>query len=159
MSARKLTGNAHAYGGVDIDSDFASTTEKAERLFGKVATWPGLPSLTVISPLLPWAITAHASGGWAVTVGDVLCAVHKALEIHVTEEQFNDWLHEKENGSMKHMGERWKHRNRNESPKADEPQRTYRSGMTRIDLLEGRHKFAGLSESKMGCDVWVLYFM
>lgn len=148
MSARTLTGNTHACGGV---------AGKAERLFLEVATWPGLPSLTVISPLLPWAITAHASGGSAVAVGDVLCAVHRALEIHVTKEEFYDWLHEKESSSMKHRGERWKNWSPDENPKVEASR--YRSGMTRLDLLEGRHRFAGLSESKMGCEVWVVHFM
>ncbi|KAJ7274834.1 hypothetical protein C8J57DRAFT_1466728 [Mycena rebaudengoi] len=109
-----------------------------ERALSELATCPGLPALTVISELLPWPITVHASGirlRW-VTVADVLGAIHDALSLHVDERQFMDWVSYEGNEAQRRL--------------------RYRRGMTRLDLLGGQTRFAGLSESKMGCDIWVL---
>jgi hypothetical protein len=32
-------------------------------------------------------------------------------------------------------------------------------GMTRLDFLDGRTRLGGLSESTMGCDIWVVNFV
>ncbi|KAJ7152689.1 hypothetical protein C8R43DRAFT_843348, partial [Mycena crocata] len=107
------------------------------------ATYPGLPSLTVMCPHLPWLITVHASSGGCVVVGDVLYAIRRALRIRITEDQFDEWRDQEEK-RFQVIGRGLKRR------------RAYESGMTRLSFLGGRHKFAGLSESNMGCDVWVL---
>ncbi|KAJ6468135.1 hypothetical protein C8R47DRAFT_1325868 [Mycena vitilis] len=99
-------------------------------VLAELATFPALPSLTLLSPRLPWAISVHASGA-AVVVADVLQAIDRALDIHITKEQL-----------VEYGG-------------ADQEAR-YRSGMTRLDLLAGRTRFAGLLESAMGCEVWVV---
>jgi hypothetical protein len=54
---------------------------------------PVLPSLTIESPRLPWAITAHASGNvvCCVSVADVVGAIHSALGLQVDGEGFADW--------------------------------------------------------------------
>ncbi|KAJ7460001.1 hypothetical protein B0H11DRAFT_1639572, partial [Mycena galericulata] len=54
------------------------------------ATHPVLPSLTIISSRIPWAITAQASGEIlrCLTVADVLSAIHQALRLQIDEEQF-----------------------------------------------------------------------
>ncbi|KAF9258809.1 hypothetical protein L218DRAFT_1004562 [Marasmius fiardii PR-910] len=46
------------------------------------ATNPPLPSITIVHPLLPWCITAHASGisPHGTTVVDVLCAIYEAVQ-------------------------------------------------------------------------------
>lgn len=104
------------------------------------ATAPALPSLTIESPRLPWAITAHPSGRAArfLTVADVIDAIWDVLRLQVDQAQFDDWetmtgRPEKRSGWL-----------------------TYRRGMTRLDLLEGKTRFVGLSESSTGCDNWVL---
>ncbi|KAJ6468142.1 hypothetical protein C8R47DRAFT_1055981 [Mycena vitilis] len=100
----------------------------------ELAVFPGLPSLTLVSPRLPWAITVHASGA-AVVVGDIFQAVHRALSIRITKEQLMAY---------------------GEDPGAMQPR--YRSGMTRLDLLAGRTRFEGLSGGAMGCEVLVINF-
>ncbi|KAJ6582461.1 hypothetical protein DFH09DRAFT_860451, partial [Mycena vulgaris] len=53
------------------------------------ATYPELPSLTIISSRLPWAITAHAGETRrCVTVADVLGAISEALRLPVDKEDF-----------------------------------------------------------------------
>ncbi|KAJ7115127.1 hypothetical protein C8R43DRAFT_823510, partial [Mycena crocata] len=109
------------------------------------ATYPELPSLSIVSARLPWAITAHASGREVryLTVGDVLNAIFDALRLHVDEEHFSDWAVIPQSGP---------HRPRNALKSSGI---TYRNGMTRLDLLE-ETTFAGLFPSAMGCDIWVL---
>ncbi|KAJ7661138.1 hypothetical protein B0H17DRAFT_1094566, partial [Mycena rosella] len=132
-----------------VDFDFASMPTTGSnaawhRVLVESATYPELPSLSIISPRLPWAITAHASGRTlrCVTVADVLGAIYEALHLHVDREQFEDW-------SMTQSGS---HCPRRELQGGI----TYRYGMTRLDLLGGKTKFAGLVESTMGCDIWVV---
>ncbi|KAJ6613180.1 hypothetical protein B0H10DRAFT_2049814 [Mycena sp. CBHHK59/15] len=117
-------------------------------LLSEPATYPELPSLTVISVLLPWSITVHSSGMVlrCVTVADVVSVIWEALCVGVTEEQFHEWM--AQDGEMKP-----KRMERLESGR-----KAYRHGMTRLDLLEGKTVFVGLSESVMGCDIWVLNF-
>ncbi|KAJ7493647.1 hypothetical protein FB451DRAFT_1215013 [Mycena latifolia] len=141
---------ALAHSRAPLPVDFASmpTTESNAAwhpLFAEAATYPGLPSLTVISPRLPWVITAHASGRTlrCVTVADVLGAICEALRLHVDKEPFADWATMTQRGS--HCPRR-----------AMEGGITYRHGMTRLDLLEGKTKFAGLVVNAMGCDIWTL---
>ncbi|KAJ7041526.1 hypothetical protein C8F04DRAFT_1079121 [Mycena alexandri] len=110
------------------------------------ATHPPLPSLTIISPCLPWAITAHASGRIVrcLSVADVFAAIWEALCLQVDEQGFQDWQIMTQGGS--HSPIRRRKRDRI----------TYREGMPRIELLEGKTTFGGLSASDMGCDTWVL---
>ncbi|KAJ7637400.1 hypothetical protein DFH06DRAFT_1302795 [Mycena polygramma] len=130
---------AESLRGAHIDVDFAHPASDARRgtaarVLTELATFPGLPSSTLLSPRLPWAITVHASGV-SVVVGDVLQAIQTALAIRITKEQLMEYGQDQ--GAS---------------------QKRYRSGMTRVDLLQGRTAFAGLSESTMGCEVWVVNF-
>ncbi|KAJ7637399.1 hypothetical protein DFH06DRAFT_1433640 [Mycena polygramma] len=108
------------------------------------ATFPALPSLTLLSRRLPWAITVHTSGA-SVVVADVLQAIQRALGIRITEEEF-----------LEHQGEE---QSRRQAPRGFKGRRQYQSGMTRLDLLEGAARFGGLSESTMGCEVWMVDFV
>ncbi|KAJ7659224.1 hypothetical protein DFH06DRAFT_1090018 [Mycena polygramma] len=112
------------------------------------ATSPGLPSLTVVSPCLPWPITVHGSGSCAL-VGDVIQGIDRALNIDLTEEEVDEWVavHGESHRTFQ-LKNIFKTRKR---------RKTYRNDMTRLALLGGRTRFAGLSESPMGCDVWVLH--
>ncbi|KAJ7135689.1 hypothetical protein C8R44DRAFT_869402 [Mycena epipterygia] len=127
---------------VDFASPYFAESNAAwwHRLSSEPATYPALPSLTIVSPQLPWAITAHVSGRTlrCLTVSDVLDAICDALRLQVDEEGFRDWI-------MTQSGSR-------------SPRRKLKggsSGMTRLDLL-GKTTFAGLVASGMGCDIWVL---
>ncbi|KAJ7096560.1 hypothetical protein B0H15DRAFT_825628 [Mycena belliarum] len=118
------------------------------------ATWPGLPALTLVSALLPWAITAHASRGW-VSVGDVLHAIRRALSIHVTEEEFErEWAATMHQIQAAPQTESPRQRNTHQSTRL-----AWSRAMTRRDLLDGKDRLGGLAESGMGCDVWVVHFV
>ncbi|KAJ7206916.1 hypothetical protein GGX14DRAFT_366884 [Mycena pura] len=128
------------------------------RAYGEPATFPGLPSLTITSPRLPWAMTAHASASRAcVTVGDVVRTIHGALGICVTEGEVEEWMADRaraRDGPGSFVVDVFKTRRTGEKRK-----RAYQRGMTRLALLEGRTKFLGLSESAMGCDVCLVEFI
>ncbi|KAJ7274819.1 hypothetical protein C8J57DRAFT_1466718 [Mycena rebaudengoi] len=133
---------AARWGSMPVDFSWPRSPTAAskpdERALSELATYPGFLTLTVISELLPWPITVRASGirlRW-VTVADVLGAIHEALSIYVDEQQFIDWVSYEGNEAQRRL--------------------RYRRGMTRLDLLGGQTRFAGLSESEMGCDIWVL---
>ncbi|KAJ7637365.1 hypothetical protein DFH06DRAFT_1302769, partial [Mycena polygramma] len=126
----KFSGGAH----IDVDFGFsasdAGTKTEAGTLM-ELAAFPGLPSLTLLPTHLPWAITVHATGS-SVVVGDVLQAIKRGLGIHITEEEF-----------MEHGGAECI---QGASRRGFKRRRLYRSGMTRLGLLAGRTRFAGLSE-------------
>ncbi|KAF8872079.1 hypothetical protein BD779DRAFT_1477782 [Infundibulicybe gibba] len=84
------------------------------------------------SDAIPWPIIIHASSIdlSAVTVGDVLAAVHEALHTLVTEYEYGLVLPNILVTGV--MGNR------------------YRNGMKRLDLFGDRHQWAGLSESQEG---------
>ncbi|KAJ7637394.1 hypothetical protein DFH06DRAFT_655701 [Mycena polygramma] len=130
---------AESLRGAHIDVDFALARPDTRRgptagVMIELAVFPALPSLTLLSPRLPWAITVHASGA-SVVVGDVLKAIHRALGIRITKEQLMAYGDDQSASQKRNRG-----------------------GMTRLDLLAGKTKFAGLSESKMGCEIWVVNF-
>ncbi|KAJ7115066.1 hypothetical protein C8R43DRAFT_961164 [Mycena crocata] len=129
-------------GSARLDVDLAGTLSDVVGLNGPVleepATYPGLPSLTVLCPHLPWSITVHASGGW-VTVGDVIHTILGALRIRVTEDQFDEWVMTE--FPCQRVG------------RGLERRRAYDSGMTRLGFLQGKHVFAGLSDSDMRGEV------
>lgn len=130
--------------------DFASlpTMESDAVWLSTPATHPGLPSLTILSPHIPWAITAHASGRIAryLTVADVMGAIWTSLSLRVDAEQFEREITTQ--GGIHSLKRRKKG--------IESGGLTYRNGMTRLDLLDGKTRFAGLSESTMGCDTWIL---
>ncbi|KAF7349458.1 hypothetical protein MSAN_01735900 [Mycena sanguinolenta] len=133
--------------GTRIDVNFASISVMIDPVVAtQWATFPGLPSITLLSSHLPWVITAHASGEFVV-VGDVLRAIRQALAIQITEEQVLDRVQrpdEDTNVVIRRGAKR---------------QKVYERGMTRLYLLEGKTRFAGLSESAMGGEVWMLNFV
>ncbi|KAJ7637369.1 hypothetical protein DFH06DRAFT_1219559 [Mycena polygramma] len=135
-------------GGSRIDMDFASTSDTRiePAVLMELAVFPGLPSLTLLSRYLPWAIPVHASGRF-VTVGDVLQATRRSLDMRVTEDQVEE-----------SMGRRIRCMDTNGN-RARGLKRKNQDGMTRLHLLQGRTRFAGLSESTMGCEVWVTNFV
>ncbi|KAJ7151940.1 hypothetical protein C8R46DRAFT_1121579 [Mycena filopes] len=121
-----------------------------QRLSSTAATHPPLPSLSMVSPRLAWGITAHASGRMlrsGVSVADVLSAIWEALGREIDREGFRDW-------EIMQMGQR--ERGSRGSGRRNRDRITYRDGMARVELLEGKNMFKGLSVSDMGCDTWVL---
>ncbi|KAF8871355.1 hypothetical protein BD779DRAFT_1454084 [Infundibulicybe gibba] len=115
----------------------ASAFGNNDRWMLEAATRPNLRSMTIdMSDLIPWPIIVHASNinPLVVTVGDVFAAVHDALHTLVTEHEYRlVWL-----------------------PNAVVGNR-YWNGMRRLDLLNGRHWWAGLSKSQEGPEMWNLH--
>ncbi|KAJ7773956.1 hypothetical protein B0H16DRAFT_115177 [Mycena metata] len=136
---------ARSSGGGDIDVDFAaSIMEVGPSILAETATFPGLPSLTLTSPYLPWAMTAHASERW-VSVGDILCAIRRNLDVPINE---------------RHLGESQVQSKLPQHCAKNDRQAFNRiKGLTRLDFLEGKSRLGGLSESSMGCDIWVVHFV
>ncbi|KAJ7151976.1 hypothetical protein C8R46DRAFT_913383, partial [Mycena filopes] len=114
------------------------------RLLAEQATFPALPSLTLVSPYLPWAITAHAESRWVV-VGDVLRAIQRALQMRIDEEWQDEMVETR--GTRK------------SEPGDAASTRRREGGTTRMDLLQGKTRFGGLVESRMGCDIWTVSFL
>jgi hypothetical protein len=119
-----------------------------ERCLFEPATHPKLPSLTVISPLLPWPIIIHtlSINPAFVTVADVLGTIYGAVHIRVTEAEF-EYLApypavQTQSGGYGDRGCR--------TPGV------YRRDMQRLDFLGGKNNFLGLSKSSMGWDTWIL---
>ncbi|KAJ7637347.1 hypothetical protein DFH06DRAFT_1219495 [Mycena polygramma] len=144
---------ALAQTGTPLAIDFASLpSAEGNAVWGHLlsapATYPGLPSLTILSSRLPWPITAHASGriDRCLTVADVIGAIWEALSLPVNVEQFEREITPQNGVSSP------KRRTRGIEDQA----LPYRIGMTRLDFLGGKTRFAGLSVSTMGCDIWIL---
>ncbi|KAJ7151939.1 hypothetical protein C8R46DRAFT_1007153 [Mycena filopes] len=143
---------AHSGAGLAVDLAVGAPSNAAlqwqwQQLSSTAATHPPLPSLSIISPRLPWGIIAHASGRIfrsGVSVADVLNAIWEALGREVDREGFRDW-------EIMQMGRRERGSGRRNRSRI-----TYRHGMTMVELLEGKTVFKGLSASDMGCDTWVL---
>ncbi|KAJ7151975.1 hypothetical protein C8R46DRAFT_1121660 [Mycena filopes] len=135
--------------GGTINVDFSTALECSQRsglrgLLTETATFPGLPSLSLIAPQLPWVITAHAeTETGCVVVEDVLRAIRQALDMRIDEDLFNEVIRARDDSSRKWAGDL----------------RRKEGGRTRVDLLQGRTRFGGLSESTMGCDVWMVTFL
>jgi len=107
-----------------------------------------LPSLTVISPLLPWPITIHTSSinPAFVTVADVLGTIHGALQRRVTEAEFK-YLASYPAAQM---------RNGVQDDQGYRARGVYWRDMKRFDFFGSKNKFLGLSKSSMGWDTWIL---
>jgi hypothetical protein len=83
-----------------------------------------------------------------VTVGDVLQAIRQTLELRITQEDLEKWRGDNFDDKIPN-GVSW--RASRDSRKEGQ--------ITRLDMLERRTRFGGLSESEMGCEVWVVNFV
>jgi hypothetical protein len=105
------------------------------------ATAPALPSLTLTFSDLPWPIVVQSwkNGHSSVTVGDLLDEMYQSLQLPLSEKDRYEVLHL---WGFDHIyaGEPWKLRRR-------------------IDCLQGKHRFLGLSpsEPKVGGETWKVH--
>lgn len=88
-----------------------------------------------------------------MVVGDVLRAIRQALAIPLPDEQIDELIQRAEGANDSNKN------NQRANGRCLKRKRLHESGMTRLHLLEGRTKFAGLLESTMGCEVWMLTFV
>ncbi|KAJ6611999.1 hypothetical protein B0H10DRAFT_2054318 [Mycena sp. CBHHK59/15] len=120
--------------------------------FLEPAVYPPRPTLSLISPHLPWTITVSASNGGYVTVSDVLNSVHRSLRVNVTPEEFNllgtQKLMRRATAAYTQRYSRLKgHRGYTEEKS---------QGVKRVDFLMGCTKFQGISPAAGGADIWQL---
>ncbi|KAJ7895519.1 hypothetical protein B0H14DRAFT_2680654 [Mycena olivaceomarginata] len=124
--------------GSAICIDFSSiTSQMINAWVAQPATFPGLPSLTLLSNRLSWPITA----------------IRQALAIPLPDEQIDELIQRAEGANDINKNDK------RANGRCLKRKRLLESGMTRLHLLEGRTRFAGLLESAMGCEVWMLTFV
>ena len=106
------------------------------------ATNPALPTLTIVSPNLPWPIVVSAQKpGSYVSVSDVFMALHHALSIPVSPLEYPS--PSSSPGGVLFRGHGvYDHRS---SPPSPHWHAYERPSLRRIDFLSGRTRFMGLS--------------
>ncbi|KAJ6453741.1 hypothetical protein C8R45DRAFT_882318 [Mycena sanguinolenta] len=122
--------------------------------FLESAVYPPQPSITLVTPHLPWAILVYPSNGRYVTVGDTLSALHGALRVNVTAAEFDALgtpaLKRRVTLAYQRRYERLRgHRGYKEEK---------RGGVKRVDFLIGFTRFQGISPvtTSRSPDVWQL---
>jgi hypothetical protein len=113
------------------------------------ASKPPLPSLTVISPHLPWSINVAAPYGTFLTVFDVLDGIYRSLRANISSNDFRALRSQKDQDRVTVAFEQRCKRTR-------EREAERRKGVRRVDFLMGNRKFTGLTSTNRGHDVWVL---
>lgn len=106
------------------------------------ATDPPVSSITLVSAALPWLITVSATPKPEpfVSVSDVLTALHLALRMRVTPDEFNRLPAESRHRVIAARERRCRAL---QDPRMREEER--QRGLVRIDFLMGRNRFLGLS--------------
>jgi hypothetical protein len=102
-------------------------TETGTRLMDFPATRPGLPSMTIVHPLIPWPITVWHYKFGHITIEDVILTLL---------EQFQTQLLNVDGVYV--------------------PPEYRRPGGKRYDMLQGRTKMIGLQRCDYGGDIWIL---
>jgi len=99
------------------------------------ATRPGVPSISLIHPQLPWSITVHPSGfcGQSVAVADVIQTVLKMVQSVLTENDIAAM-----NDPRPPLG--W-------------------VGSRRLDLLNGRTRLVGFRKLPDGGEIWEMIIL
>ncbi|KAJ6479583.1 hypothetical protein C8R45DRAFT_1155585 [Mycena sanguinolenta] len=138
--------------GVQTGIDFGSRVPTSNKgWMAAPATFPGLLSMTLVSPCFPWPITVHASGS-GVRIGEMIDAITDALSIHLTEEQVGHWMDTQDSVDLQPF-------HRYTRTGSTRKRKAHHCATTRLALLNGRTRFAGLSESGLGYDVWTLHLV
>ncbi|KAG6827730.1 hypothetical protein H0H87_003767 [Tephrocybe sp. NHM501043] len=124
------------------------------RGFTEPATQPPLPSITIVSPHLPWTATVYPSRhGTYVTVGDVIDELHHFLRKQISAKEWNSLPSEKDRRRVTDAYERRYRRISSSRDYDDEKTR----GVRRVDFLMGLNKFMGLAPSAEGPGVLVFH--
>lgn len=117
----------------------------------QLATSPGYNKILLVNRLLPWSISITASSlKGAVTVGDILGGLHRALFTPVTEAEYNQSTLERQQMIAKAYQERVSRRG--------DPESQGKGCLRRIDYLEGKWRFAGLSPINSSSSQHILRF-
>ncbi|KAJ7465687.1 hypothetical protein FB451DRAFT_1262169 [Mycena latifolia] len=116
------------------------------------AVYPPQPTISIVTPHLPWSIAVSASNGRYVTVSDALAALHRALRVNVTSAEYNALGSHK---LMRRAAAAYTHRYmRLKGHRGYEEEKKH--GVKRVDFLMGNTKFRGLSPTERA-GVWRLH--
>ncbi|KAJ7662614.1 hypothetical protein DFH06DRAFT_987323 [Mycena polygramma] len=119
--------------------------------FSEPAVYPPQPSLSLVTPHLPWAIVVPASNGRFVTVADLLSAVHRTLRANATGAEFEALRTEK---LKRRVGDAYVRRcERLRGHGGYEHEK--KAGLKRVDFLMGYTAFQGIAPTSGGRD-WQL---
>lgn len=124
----------------------------SQRVLSEPATNPPLPTMTIVSPHLPWVITVRASHGSFVTVYDVFDVVYHTLRTNITPNEYHSLPSQKDMRRVNSAYEQRYRRIRSSREYQDEKSR----GVRRVDFLMDRTRFMGLSSTSRGADTWIL---
>lgn len=140
----------------DLSCPFSqSDTHTQEHDFTEPATFPPLPSLTIIHPALKFDIEIFPSApvpGSYVSVMDVLTKLYRDLRLAVHPIEYDELLDEEVRKTVDLSY--YSRCGRIHDP----AERSYeeRKGLKKIDLLMGRTRFLGLAGTLHAPDVWEL---
>ncbi|KDQ54320.1 hypothetical protein JAAARDRAFT_135788 [Jaapia argillacea MUCL 33604] len=132
-------------------------THIAPHVLMEPATYPALPSMTILCNRLPWQIriTPLSSSHYRpnfVTLSDVVTTLYTTLRTPVSSAEFGSLPHAEQRYVSDAFTERWKsvgggHR---------EKEREKAKGIKRVDWFCGRTGFDGLDRMSGGGEKWVL---
>ncbi|TFK39193.1 hypothetical protein BDQ12DRAFT_629742 [Crucibulum laeve] len=143
---------------VDFDIlNHPSSITKNRRLLSSLvlsepATSTPLRSMVITCPHLPWIITVYPQSGSHITVYDVFYEIYRSLHKSITSSDFASLPSDSARRASTRAYEQRYSRHRSSRHRDEEK----RSGMLRIDFLMGMTRFAGLSPTGRGPDVWQL---
>ncbi|KAK0220616.1 hypothetical protein IW262DRAFT_1272420 [Armillaria fumosa] len=130
-----------------------STLSSRPNSLSEPAISPPVSHLTLTSPHLPWRISVRPLlNGTYVTVSDVLFAMYNGLRENISPAEFYGLPSKTEVRRVTEAYEQRYKRIKSRSGSYEEK----KAGVKRIDFFMGRTRFAGLSPSTKGHDVWVM---
>lgn len=136
---------ARALAEIDVATSVTTILQMARdsRALNEPATSPAVATINLVHPALPWSITVHPLNAAVtyVTVTDVLRVICQSLQLPLREEYWS---------FCSGAGGRTSERRR-------DPR-----NLKRMDLLNGKRSFVGLSrsavEAAIGGEVWLMNF-
>jgi len=123
-----------------------------QRILNDPATYPPLPSLTLVSSHLPWDLNISRSSQLYVTVADVLGGLYRALRICATQGELGREAEVKRAAILRAHMRRCERLISSDPRKMDHERNR---GPRRIDFLAGAHHLRGLVKTERP-NVWYL---
>ncbi|KAK0193137.1 hypothetical protein F5146DRAFT_1137016 [Armillaria mellea] len=130
-----------------------STLYSRPNSLSEPAISPPVSHLTLTSPHLFWRISVRPLlNGTYVTVSDILFAMYNGLRENISPAEFYGLPSKTE---MRRVTEAYEQRYRRIKSRSGSYEEK-KAGVKRVDFFMGRTRFAGLSPSTKGHDVWVM---
>ncbi|KAF8879374.1 hypothetical protein BD779DRAFT_1552009 [Infundibulicybe gibba] len=140
---------------VTLPASTISTKHRQAATFSlsEPATSPPLRSMTVTSPHLPWSIKVYPSRHSVITVSDVLQGIYNALRTNLSASEFYALPTHKHQRRATAAYEARYRRIRGAHAYDEEK----RSGLKRVDYLMDNTRFAGLTASHRGPELFTMH--